>query len=243
MDFSHKAPNGPENEIDIIRRLANLEKHILNLVIPINNITEALTDRGFLERLTQSLKTPIKIDDHSLKQNIFDLRNLTKSLSEDLKDLDLRKIVGSEIKKLDVNQTYGEIKFIGKALHEINQRLDKIESNGITNKLQVYLSVDGYEMVRKSKEKLPDEKPDNPDKYVEDLLNTLTEREKQSVIHRIGLLGEKKKTYIQMEKIFKVTRERIRQIYAKAIRKCRHPSKKKYVDLITHKELRKEITG
>lgn len=208
----------------------NLEQHVVNLIIPIQNITQALTDKGYLERLTNALSKPVKIDDASLKQNVFDLRNLSKTIEQDLKGLDLK-------------QTYGEIKFIGKALHEINQRLDRLESKGITNKLQVDLSVDGYEMVKKSKEKLPDEKLDNSDKFIEDLLNTLTEREKQSIIHRIGLFGEKKKTYIEMEKIFKVTRERIRQIYCKALRKCCHPSKKKYVDLISHKELRKEITG
>jgi len=40
-----------------------------------------------------------------------------------------------------------------------------------------------------------------------------------------------------------VSLERIRQIEAKALRKCRNPSKKTLTEKITHKELRKAILG
>jgi len=61
------------------------------------------------------------------------------------------------------------------------------------------------------------------------ILDTLTEREQKVLILRYGLLDEKKRTLEEVGKIFKVTRERIRQIEAKALRKCRHPSRSRKI--------------
>ena len=55
-------------------------------------------------------------------------------------------------------------------------------------------------------------------------LSTLTEREKKILILRFGLHNDSPKTLEEVGSIFKVTRERIRQIEAKALRKLRHPS-------------------
>ena len=57
------------------------------------------------------------------------------------------------------------------------------------------------------------------------ILNTLTERERNILILRYGLLDGKWRTLEEVGKIYNVTRERIRQIEAKALRKCRNPSR------------------
>ena len=62
---------------------------------------------------------------------------------------------------------------------------------------------------------------------LEDALNTLTEREKDVLKLRFGLEDNKSKTLEEVGKIFGVTRERIRQIEAKALRKLRHPARSK----------------
>ncbi len=69
--------------------------------------------------------------------------------------------------------------------------------------------------------------------YLSEVLDTLSEREKKVLIMRFGLDDGKSKTLEDVGKEFNVTRERIRQIEAKAIRKLRHPSRaKKLKDFI-----------
>ena len=59
------------------------------------------------------------------------------------------------------------------------------------------------------------------------MLDTLTPREKKVLILRFGLLDGRSRTLEEVGKEFNVTRERIRQIEAKALRKLRHPSRSK----------------
>ncbi len=60
-----------------------------------------------------------------------------------------------------------------------------------------------------------------------EVLKTLTERERVVLIQRVGLLDGKPKTLEEVGLEFNVTRERIRQIEAKALRKMRHPTRSK----------------
>lgn len=62
---------------------------------------------------------------------------------------------------------------------------------------------------------------------IEEVLESLDEREAKVLSLRFGLMGETPKTLEEVGKIFAVTRERIRQIEAKALRKLRHPSRRK----------------
>ncbi len=60
---------------------------------------------------------------------------------------------------------------------------------------------------------------------LEEVLDTLTEREQKVLRLRFGLDDGRARTLEEVGKVFKVTRERIRQIEAKALRKLRHPSR------------------
>ena len=62
---------------------------------------------------------------------------------------------------------------------------------------------------------------------LEEVLSTLTPREEQVLRMRFGLVDGKPHTLEEVGKQFDVTRERIRQIEAKALRKLRHPSRSK----------------
>ena len=67
-----------------------------------------------------------------------------------------------------------------------------------------------------------------------EVLNTLTEREEKVLRLRFGLDDGRARTLEEVGKEFNVTRERIRQIEAKALRKLRHPSRsKKLKDYLT----------
>lgn len=69
-----------------------------------------------------------------------------------------------------------------------------------------------------------------------EVLATLTDRERKVLIQRFGLLDGKPKTLEEVGVEFNVTRERIRQIEAKALRKMRHPTRSKqlkaFLDLL-----------
>ena len=81
---------------------------------------------------------------------------------------------------------------------------------------------------------IKDERNVSPEEYatnellkeeISDVLLTLTEREEKVIRLRFGLDDGKSKTLEEVGQIFGVTRERIRQIEAKALRKLRHPSR------------------
>ncbi len=83
---------------------------------------------------------------------------------------------------------------------------------------------------------IPDQTSANPFEVTEghllkdslrDILNTLTPREREVVDLRFGLSDGYSRTLEEVGRSFNVTRERIRQIEAKALRKLRHPSRMK----------------
>ena len=64
---------------------------------------------------------------------------------------------------------------------------------------------------------------------VQNALAALSERERQVLELRFGLIDGKDHTLEEVSRYFNVTRERIRQIEAKALRKLRHPTRSRYL--------------
>ena len=86
---------------------------------------------------------------------------------------------------------------------------------------------------------IPDTAAENPSEQtaysmlrerLKEILATLTDRERQVLDYRFGLTDGFSRTLEEVGKQFNVTRERIRQIEAKALRKLRHPSRLKKLD-------------
>jgi RNA polymerase primary sigma factor len=65
---------------------------------------------------------------------------------------------------------------------------------------------------------------------IEKLLKTLTYREREIIRLRYGLTDGYTYTLEEVGRIFKVTRERVRQIEAKAVRKLQHPVRSKHLE-------------
>jgi len=83
---------------------------------------------------------------------------------------------------------------------------------------------------------IPDEKAVSPydlaskrllEENLEEVLAALSDREAKVLRMRFGLGGKRPMTLEEVGKEFGVTRERIRQIEAKALRKLKHPSRRK----------------
>ncbi len=63
--------------------------------------------------------------------------------------------------------------------------------------------------------------------HLDEVLSTLSDREAKVLKLRFGLEGRKQMTLEEVGRVFGVTRERIRQIEAKALRKLKHPSRRR----------------
>ncbi|WP_196799641.1 RNA polymerase sigma factor RpoD [Verrucomicrobium sp. 3C] len=86
---------------------------------------------------------------------------------------------------------------------------------------------------------IEDKSADNPSEMtaysllkekIRDVLHTLTERERTVIEQRFGLLDGYPRTLEEVGRQFRVTRERIRQIEAKALRKMRHPTRLRHLE-------------
>ena len=64
---------------------------------------------------------------------------------------------------------------------------------------------------------------------IDEVLNTLTKRESEVIRLKYGLIDGKVRTLEQTGEMFNITRERVRQIESKALRKLRHPSNSFYL--------------
>lgn len=95
-----------------------------------------------------------------------------------------------------------------------------------------------------SQELVPDKDVESPEEAIvkqllkqdlEGVLSTLNPREKEVLRLRYGLDDGRSKTLEEIGNVFKVTRERIRQIEAKAMRKLRQPGRngilREYLDV------------
>ena len=65
---------------------------------------------------------------------------------------------------------------------------------------------------------------------LKDVLKTLTYREREIIKLRYGLEDGYTYTLEEVGKIFKVTRERVRQIEAKAVKKLQHPIRSRHLE-------------
>lgn len=215
----------------ILQRVANLEQHVIKLIVPIQNITKIFTDRNSLNDLTNLLfklegilKTPLQINDKFLKNVVKDIENQAEKIQ-------------SQSKILDIQQNMSEIKYIGKKLNTIEKSLIELSQNGINKQIQLEFRCDGYEMVKKPNNYEAQDVEMSQDDSIRKLLKTLSDRESKAIIHRLGLLGEEKKSYTKIGKIFGISLERSRQIYLKACVKLRHVSRRDLVKKTNHKEI------
>lgn len=184
-----------------------------------------------IQLLLGHVSKPLTVDDRGLSLH---LRRFAE---------DIGKFI-DEMRGFDFAQAAGEIRFIGKRLDSIEKILDEMKDKGVKKNIHLDLTLDGYEMVRKPINYDPTEDiKSNVDEGLNEVLNTLTTKEQMAVRHRLGIGVKKDKTYRDLGLTLKVCLDRARQIYCKALRKLRHPSRVEFIHKCNHKELRREVTG
>ncbi len=171
----------------------------------------------------------VTINDGPFRQALDEFKDVIKKL----------KSINDELRNESI---LGTMAFMAKQIHEMQKNLSQMHENGIKKKIQLDFTLDGYEMVKRKSEKRCIEN-ETPEDITYMLLATLDERESKTLLHRYALGGGKKKTYNQIGDLFGVSGNQAAIIHKRALRKCRHPSRRELVDNLTHGEFRKDIKG
>ncbi|MEZ6318354.1 MAG: RNA polymerase sigma factor RpoD [Phycisphaerales bacterium] len=160
----------------------------------------------------------------------------------------LRNIQKSMLQETGIEPTIEELaEKAGLPVAE-TRRVMKISKHPVSLDRPVGESEDSYfgDFIEDTTQASPDESAaqDMLKQRIESVLKTLTYREREIIKLRYGIGDGYTYTLEEVGRIFKVTRERVRQVEAKAIRKLQHPVRARklqgFVDGSTYRELRAE---
>ena len=168
------------------------------------SITRAIADQA------RTIRIPVHMVD-TINKLVRTQRKLTQELRRDPKPQEIAAEMGITVKEVYQIQTIAqEPVSLEKPVGEEDDSTlgDFVHDHDMPNPLD-------YTMNEKFKEE------------IDAVLKTLTPREEQVIRLRYGFVDGKPKTLEEVGKEFGVTRERIRQIEAKAIRRLRHPTRQK----------------
>jgi DNA-directed RNA polymerase sigma subunit (sigma70/sigma32) len=193
----------------------------------INNLNEHW---GAINDLLNWISQPVRLDDRNLRSVCNDLRSVCNDLSD-------------KIDTCDISQALEEIKFIGKRLNAIEKDISKIKNEGLRKKINLEFRCDGYELVKKQINYDPTEPIEDPDLSVKELLQTITERERNILVSRFGLFGSEERTLESIGIKIHLSAGRVRMILDKTLRKLRHKSRAQLVSKLPVGNLKKEILG
>ncbi len=235
-DVLTKVLEGFENRFKHLQsRINAIETHLVNLIVPIQEISTVFSHSSIMDELISFMKQPLKIDDSHLKSSLDAFIILISEFN-------------SCIKKMESPAEFiQELRYISSRSKHISENLDKlceIQNKPDTKEINLSFSCDGYQLVKKPLN-YDFAEPIAPscNDHVVKMLDSLSKREALVITHRYGLMGHTKKTFKAMEEIIAVTRERIRLIEAKAIRKLRAPTRSDLVRATKHALLIKDVLG
>lgn len=219
---------------EITRRLANLETHIINLIVPIQGISNFFKNTHDVEKLLHYLDRPLQVDDSRLNARLKEFRECMVHF-----ELKVDEFNG-KTEQLDITQTFAEIKYIGKRLKEIEEKIVKIQENGIKKQIELNFSCDGYDLVKKPSNFQKDDELESEDllKYA---LESLPSKESYVIVHRLGLEGQEEKTFRKIAMKMKCSASYVSTLYSRGIRRLRHPTRIDKVRACGDKKLQQAV--
>jgi RNA polymerase primary sigma factor len=184
------------------------------------SITSAIVDKGYIIRVPvhmyETINKVLKIERQSiLKFNKIDIEWVTQQL-------DMNLVQYLEVKKIDYQFLHlASLDTIVSQEDEDTSLIDFIETRPHSGAEDVSEALQDPELlVMKADQK----------RMLLELMDSLKDREKDVLFYRFGLNEGEPKTLEEIGQIYKVTRERIRQIESKALKKLREKIRKKEFD-------------
>lgn len=133
-------------EARTLNQLANLEKHILNMVFPMQNIRELFNDNKKIQELSTLLGQPIQIDDRKIQGILREFQTLLADF-------------GKALEAVNLTQTLGEIKYLGNRMNTIEEYLTDMAAHIKHRNVRIFYDdkemVPGDDHVYKPKKKGP----------------------------------------------------------------------------------------
>lgn len=167
-------------------------------------ITRAVADQG------RTIRVPVHMVE-TINKLVRVQRQLVQELSREPTPEEVAARMGIPVEKVQ------EIQRIAQEPISLESPVGEEEDSSLGDFVSDPHALNPYEYTEKMKLR---EELDN-------VLSTLTEREERVLRLRFGLVDGRQRTLEEVGKEFNVTRERIRQIEAKALRKLKHPSRSK----------------
>ncbi len=189
-------------------KLSSLEQHIINLIIPIQAISKVLRSSDHIEEIVNLLGKPIAIDDRRLAKQLNEFKDLMNTFDDNMK-------------KVNIKQTFDEIKYIGKRMDNVEKSLSLIHEKGLSKKIDLTFTCDGYELVKKPENYDMNDPIEDPYKKDYRILEGLDDDMKKVICSRYGLLGTKLKTQKDIAKSMKMGVSKIQVLERKGIRRIR----------------------
>ena len=175
-------------------------------------ITRAVADQA------RTIRIPVHMVE-TINKLVRVQRQLVQKLSREPSPEEVAEAMGIDVDKVQ------QIQKIAQEPISLESPVGEEEDSSLGDFVPDPQAIDPYEYT--TKVKLNEE--------VENVLTTLTDREERVLKLRFGLVDGRARTLEEVGKEFGVTRERIRQIEAKALRKLKHPSRsKKLKDFLVH---------
>jgi DNA-directed RNA polymerase sigma subunit (sigma70/sigma32) len=205
-------------------------KIIFHLERIINNLNQHWSS---IQLLLGHVSKPLLVDDRGLAKVLVEFKQYMQQIFEEMKSLDLCRMSN-------------EIQFIGKRLYEIENHLKSFSEKGIDKNISLNFTCEGYQLIKKDRniDKIDIKSTDVlDDEIIIKILDLLTKKEKDVLMHRVGILGKTRKTFSDIASIVHISAERCSKIYKKVLVKLRHPSRRSLIEQCTHIKLRKEILG
>ena len=176
------------------------------------DITRAVADQA------RTIRIPVHMVE-TINKLVRVQRQLVQKLSREPSPEEVAEAMGIDVDKVQ------QIQKIAQEPISLESPVGEEEDSSLGDFVPDPQAIDPYEYT--TKVKLNEE--------VENVLTTLTDREERVLKLRFGLVDGRARTLEEVGKEFGVTRERIRQIEAKALRKLKHPSRsKKLKDFLVH---------